>query len=1133
MSNFGFLSSHPEYALFSRACIEAERVFATSPAMCAIGCRKALELSVKWVYAADRTLKEPYRNNLQSLLHEDSFIGAVDPRVWGALQFIVRLGNLAVHTERAVKPADAVASLAALFSFVDWIDYCYGKDYAEKAFSEKAIPSAHVPLDIKKIKEQQSLLNEKEETIRKLEEQIRALSEQFTAEKENEKDHEARDFDPTEAVTRERLIDIDLKELGWRFEGAEKDVETELVLHDYKGIPGNIGKADYVLFGKDGLPLAVIETKRTSIDPKDGRLQAAEYSRCLERMYGRRPMVFLSNGYETYFNEQDLVGEHRVGGFFTKDSLQRLMNRRKERKPLSQIPISDRITNRVYQKAAIRKVCAEIENGRSRHLLVMATGSGKTRTASSCVDVLSRGNYITNVLFLADRKALVGQACEDFKNYLPNMSLCNLLKNRDEYKARIVFSTYPTILNAIDSIRNDKGQRAFSPAHFDLIIIDECHRSIFRKYKAIFDYFDAQLLGLTATPRDDVDHDTYRFFDMESHVPTHVYTYEEAVAEKHLVPYYSIVTKSLFETDGITYDDLSEEDKRRYEDDFAEDDEAPPAFVPSSDVDRIIFNQQTIDRVLNDLMTKGMRVAGGDRIAKTIIFAQNKRHAERILQRFNKLYPSLGPDFCARVICDDTGSDAVISNFKQPESPSPYSLEQEKPPHIVISVDMMDTGIDVPHIGNLVFFKQVRSKTKFWQMIGRGTRRCDGMECVDFLDGSYTDKKRFFIFDYCNNFYFFRENPKGVEAKYVPGISESLFTKRVQISKCLQHAAYVDEVYQTWRRELVSTYYAQITELKALMKERFDIQLERKYVDKYSEEGRFEVIDETMTRELSEHLAPLVAVHDDDEEAKRFDNFMYGMILLSMDTGKVSAGYRKGLTGVGAGLEGIGAVPAVREHLPLIREIQTPEFCASNDVLKFEEARKKLRSLIRLIPKTKERIIDTNLTDPILQYEEGVELDAGYDFEDYRLKVDRYINEHRNSLIIHKLVRNQPLTQGDYSELERILTTELGNKEDYRREFGDTPFGLLVRKIAKLDHEAAMEAFSGFINEESLNARQIAFVQKVIAYVEQNGYMEDMNILLRAPFDKPTSFVRLFAAGQQKKLVEAINRVRKNAEVVA
>ena len=1131
MSNFGYLAKHPEYVLFSKACIEAERVYATSPAMCAIGCRKALELAVKWVYAADNTLREPYRDNLQSLIHEDTFIGAVDPRVWGSLQFIIRLGNLAVHTERAVKPSDAVASLSALFGFIDWLDYCYGKEYEEKIFSEKAIPSAHVPLDIKKIKEQQSLLNEKEETIRKLEAQIKELSEQFTAEKE--KDHESRDFDPTEAVTRDQLIDIDLKELGWRFDGPEKDVETEFVLHDYKGIPGNIGRADYVLFGKDGLPLAVIETKRTRIDPKDGRLQAAEYASCLERMYKRRPMIFLSNGYDTYFSEQDLIGEHKVGGFFTKDSLQRLINRRKERKPLSGIEISDKITNRYYQKTAIRKVCEEIENGRRRHLLVMATGSGKTRTASSCVDVLSRGNYITNVLFLADRRALVAQACDDFKNYLPNMSLCNLLKNKEDYRARIVFSTYPTILHAIDSTRKENGQRAFSPAHFDLIIIDECHRSIFRKYKAIFDYFDAHLLGLTATPRDDVDHDTYSFFEMEDRVPTHVYTYEEAKDDKYLVPYHSIITQTLFETEGITYDDLSDEDKRRYEEAFAEDDEVPPDFVPSADIDRILFNQQTIDRVLNDLMTKGMKVAGGDRIAKTIIFAQNKLHAEKILQRFRKLYPSLGEGFAARVICDDTGSDAVISNFKQPESPSPYSLEQEKPPHIVISVDMMDTGIDVPHIGNLVFFKQVRSKTKFWQMIGRGTRRCDGMECVDSIDGSYTDKKRFFIFDYCNNFYFFKEKPEGIEGKYVPTISEALFNKRVEISKNLQHASYADEVYQTWRHDLIATYYAQILELKALMKDRIDIRLERKFVDKYSNENKFEIIDETMSRELSEHLAPLVAIHDNDEEAKRFDNFMYGLILLSMNSQRVTSGYKKGLRNVGHGLEGIGSVPAVKPHLPLIQAIQTEEFFASNDILKFEEVRQKLRSLIRLIPKGKEHIIDTNLTDPVLQYEEGMDLDAGYDFEDYRLKVNKYINQNRNTMVIHKLVHNKPLTEGDYRELERILTVDLGNKDDYQREFGETPFGLLVRKIAKLDHDAAMEAFSGFINEENLNAQQINFVQKVIAYIEQNGYMEDISVLLRAPFDKPTSFVRLFATGQQKKLVDAINQIKRNAEVVA
>lgn len=1133
MSNFGFLKDRTEYALFNMACIEAEKVYATSPAMCAIGCRKALELAVKWVYAADSTMVEPYRGNIQSLIHEDSFMNAVDQRVWKSLQYVIRLGNLAVHTEKAVRPSDAVASMSVLFDFIEWLDYCYGTEYEEHLFSERDIPKAQVVIDTKKIKEQQSLLDEKEETIKKLEEQIRGLSERYTEEKE--RDHSSRQFDPTEAVTRDKLIDIDLRELGWNFDGPNQDVKTEFILRDYKGIPGKIGRADYVFFGKDGLPLAVLETKRTRIDPKDGRAQADEYAKCLERMYGRLPMVFLSNGYETFFNEKDLIGEHRVGGLFSKDTLQKLMNRRTARKPLSDITISDDITNRVYQKIAIRKICDEIENGRSRHLLVMATGSGKTRTASSLVDVLSRGNYITNVLFLADRKALVGQACDDFKNYLPRMSLCNLLKDRDEYNARIVFSTYPTILYAIDTIRNSNGQRAFTPAHFDLIIIDECHRSIFRKYKAIFDYFDAHLVGLTATPRDvrnDIDHDTYRFFDMESHVPTHVYTYEEAKADGYLVPYYSIITQSVFETKGITYDDLSDEDKERYESDFAEDDEKPPAYVPTSDINRIIFNNPTIDRVLQEVMNRGMKVAGGDRIAKTIIFAQNKKHADKILERFNKLYPNLR-GFAQRVICEDRASDAVISNFKQPESPTPYSLDQEKEPHIVISVDMMDTGIDVPHIGNLVFFKVVRSKTKFWQMMGRGTRKCPGMECFDFIDGSYTDKKRFFVFDYCNNFYFFKEKPEGIEAGYVPRISEVLFQKKIEIAKELQHGDYSQTDYQKWREEIVKESHSQVLELQSRINSHIDVKLEQQYINKYADEIQFAILDETKTRELKSHIAPIVIVNEKDEDAKRFDRFMYYMILMSMQTGQISSGYRKGLRSVGRSLESIGAVTMVKPHLSLIKEIQDDTFFSSNDILKFEEIRRKLRNLIKLIPQGGEKIVETSLTDPIIKHEEGIELDAGYDFDDYRLKVNNYIIKNKNSLVIYKLTHNQPMNESDYKELERILTVELGNKEDYQREFGDTPFGLLVRKIAKLDHIAAMEAFSAFIKEENLNAQQMEFVKKVIEHVEQNGYMEDMIVLLKAPFDKPRSFVVLFEEKQQMRLIETINKIRQNAEFAA
>lgn len=1131
MANFTFLASRPEYALFAEACMEAERVYVTSPAMCAIGCRKALELAIKWVYAADNTLTQPYRDNLQSLIHEESFMEAVDVQIWRSLQYVVRLGNMAVHSEARVKDVDAITSLTILFNFIDWLDYCYGADYETRTFSKEAIPSIPVIVDTKKVKEQQSLIELKDETIRQLQEQIEALSAKFTEEKNQP--HTDRGFNPTEAVTREDLIDMDLRELGWIMDGPDQNVQIEFPVPDFQGVPGKIGRVDYVLFGRDRLPLAVIEAKRTSRDEREGRQQAKDYADCLERMYGRRPMIFLTNGYETRFAEQDLIGEHLVSGVFNQETLQRLMNRRRDRKPLTTIPIDQRITNRIYQTNAVRSLCGEIEKGRSRHLYVMATGAGKTRTAASTVDVLSRGNYITNVLFLADRRALVKQACDGFRKYLPRFSLCNLLENREDYNARIVFSTYPTILNAIDSIQNSQGQRAFSPAHFDLIIIDECHRSIFRKYAAIFDYFDAQLLGLTATPRDDIDHDTYAFFKMESRVPTIAYSYEEAKAEEHLLPYYSIIVDRLFEDEGITYDKLSDEDKERYESDFAEDDETPPDYVPSSEINRVIFNHETIDKVLQEVMTRGMKVGSGDRIAKTIIFAQNKNHAEVILERFRHLYPELGDDFIARVICDDSGSDKVIADFKQPESDVPYDLALEKRPHIVISVDMLDTGIDVPHVGNLVFFKKVRSKTKFWQMIGRGTRRCDGMECVDFIDGSYTDKRRFFIFDYGGNFTFFGENPNGIEAGNMETSSEMVFKKQVKIVKGLQEGAYADPRYQEWRNGLIDTLHGQLLTLQGQTDIRIEAKLQRRYIDKFADKSQFTILDDTKVRDLCEHIAPIVPAQDDDDEAKRFDNFMYGMILMTMEAGRISNGYKKGLRRYGHGLEGIGAVPIVAPHLPLIRDMQEESFADSLDILKFEETREKLRGLIHLIPKVERRVIETSLTNPVLNRQEGVELEAGYDFEDYRLKVNRYVNENKNSIVIHKLTHNQPLTAQDYHELERVLTVELGNKQDYESTFGETPFGLLVRKIAKLDHEAATAAFADFINQENLTSPQINFVQLVIAHIEQNGYMENPTMLLKPPFDRPIAFGKLFGPEQRQRLLAIVKKVRENAEVVA
>ena len=534
-----------EYALFSPACQEAEKIYASAPAMCAVGCRKALELAVKWVYSADKTMKLPYKDNLQSLIHEPSFRFAVDYHTWGKLPFIVKLGNLAVHTERSVQPSDALVSLKGLFEFVQWIDYCYGSDYRKRVFDENRIPTEKVVVDTKKIKEQESLLDEKEAQIEALRRQIEQMSAQYTAEKE--KHQQERSFQPedlSEFQTRKIYIDVDLKLMGWKFTGTDADVQEEYPVEGMAGVTGQTGRCDYVLFGKDGQPLAVIEAKGTSKDPNVGRKQAVLYADCLERKFGRRPMMFTTNGFETYFWDDRSGPQRKVSGVFSKEDLQKLMNRRDERLNLMNLPIDDKITDRYYQKEAIRAVCGQIEQGFRKHLLVMATGTGKTRTASSLTDVLSRGKWITNILFLADRTALVKQAKDDFKNYLPDLSLCNLCSNKDDRNARIVFSTYPTILNAIDDTKSKDGRQLFTPAHFDLIIIDESHRSIFKKYRAIFEYFDALMVGLTATPKTDVDRNTYDFFEMAHGVPTYAYDYETAVYQDHvLVPYYNYEVK--------------------------------------------------------------------------------------------------------------------------------------------------------------------------------------------------------------------------------------------------------------------------------------------------------------------------------------------------------------------------------------------------------------------------------------------------------------------------------------------------------------------------------------------------------------------------------------------------------------
>lgn len=1113
MANFSFLLNQYAYRSFAPACLEAEKVFRTSPVLCAIGCRKALELAVKWVYAADKSLTLPYKDNLSALIYEDCFRQAVDEATWKKLNYVVKLGNLAVHTNKTIDVGEAYQALTTLFEFVQWLDYSYGREYRRRTFDAAQIPALSVVVDVEKVKKQEALLVQKQAEIERCQAEIAAQAEELSALKaENRKKRVFVPTDISEWETRKRYIDLDLKLMDWDFDHF---IKQEVEVDNMAGIAGQKGYVDYVLFGQDGAPLAVVEAKRTSKDPNVGKQQAKLYADALEKQYGVRPMMFTTNGFETYFWDDLAAPQRPVFSVFSQDDLARRMACRNSDIRLKGVKIDTAITNRPYQLQAIAAVCDRFEKGFRRALLVMATGTGKTRTVISLVDVLMRGNYVKNVLFLADRRALVEQAKENFQAFLPDASLCNLLSAKDNKNARIVFSTYPTMLNAIDDVKNDKNERLFTPAHFDLIIVDEAHRSIFKKYKVIFDYFDAPIVGLTATPKTEVDRNTYEFFEVPHDNPTFSYDYETAVNTDHvLVPYRNPEVTTKFLEEGIVYDDLSEEDKERYEEDFADEDGNIPDAILPAELNRFIFNRETVDLVLDDLMRRGIKVQGGDVLGKTIIFAQNKAHAQFIIERFDALYPHLKGRFAKRVICDDAYAQTIIDEFKRPDDC----------PNIAVSVDMMDTGIDVPEIVNLVFFKKVRSKTKFWQMIGRGTRLCPNLCCSDAESGSYQDKKYFYIFDYLRNFEFFRTHQDGIEGGGTLSNAESVFGRRVRLTYHFQDVAFNDEAYQVWRKELISTVVSQIGSLNT---ERVSVHACRQYVDVYKNAERFDCLTEEDKTQLIGKIAPLIMSEDSDEAAVSFDNFVYGMMLAKIEKGNVQR-YVSSLTGTAKKLLQKTTIPQIKEKTETIKTMADKAFLNGADLLSLERIRMEIRPLIKFLIDSKNKIVFTDLHDIRIETGNGESLPLPTSSEEYKERVNSYILQHKDRLSIQKLIRNLPMTEADFKDLEHVFTGELGTKEDYQKAFQDKPLGLLVREIAKVDRTAAQKAFADFIADNSLTQQQIVFVERIIDYIVQNGYIKPA-VLNLPPFDRPQKLVTLFDAQKQEKLYKVIENVTNNA----
>ena len=1091
MTNFDFLLSEKKFAKFASAAVTAEKILHIDPEAAVINCRRAMEIAVKWMYSVDSDLSTPFDENLRSLINESDFHDIVGDDLWKRLDIIRKIGNSAAHGGRKISFEEAVLCLENLFVFLDFVACCYGDTYEPQTFNRDIKPFEHaVSADSSMEVELKKLLAENEH-----------LKEELTKRRtEQQVNYVPKPLDISEYQTRKIYIDYMLRDAGW-VEGVDWINEVEL-----KGMPNKseVGYADYVLFGRDNKPLAVLEAKRTCVDVSKGRQQAKLYADLLEKEYGRRPIIFLSNGFDTRIWDDKFYPERRVASVYSRRDLEKLFNLRTGRTSLKYVSVDKNIAGRYYQEGAIKAVCRAFdEENRRKALLVMATGSGKTRTVMALCDVLLQHGWVKNILFLADRNSLVTQAKRSFVNLMPTLTVTNLCEERDNGDAHCVFSTYQTMMNCIDNVKDDEDNKLFTVGHFDLIICDEAHRSIYNKYRDIFNYFDAPLVGLTATPKDEVEKNTYEIFELPDGQPTYGYELAQAVKDGYLVDYMTVETKLKFLEKGITYEDLSEEEKAEYEATFTDENGEVPEKINSSALNSWVFNEDTIKQVLHILMNEGLRVDYGQKIGKTIIFAKSHEHAEKILEVFGKEYPHL-PGYAKVIDNYMTYAQSAIDEFSEPE----------KLPQIAISVDMLDTGIDVPEILNLVFFKKVFSKAKFWQMIGRGTRLCPNL-----LDGK--DKDKFYIFDFCGNFDFFRMNPGKPTANMI-ALQGAIFHLKSQIAFKLQDIEYQTPELIEFRKSLVAYMVKKVQELN---RESFSVRQHLKYVELFSNPDNYETLSFEDTVNIGMELAPLIIPDKDNAKALRFDHLMYG-IELAYIIGKKYNRARSDLMKKVDAISKIANVPEIMGQYDLINKILNTSYVEDAGINEFENIRENLRGLMKYI------VIDgdtyrTNFKDDVLEtvWHES-ELDND-DLANYKAKAEYFVRENQDNIVIAKLKSNQPLTSVDLEELEKILWSEIGTYEEYEANYGEKPLGEFVREIVGLDMSVAKAAFSEYLNDANLDERQIYFLNQIIEYIVHNGIMKDMSILREAPFSDRGSIVEIFTDVTVwtgiKKIIDKIN----------
>lgn len=1128
-TNFHFL--HDEFPTLSDRTQKAENLVITDPRTSLIYCRMALEEAVNYMYANDEELETQFDKSLHNLLVQEEFKAQFNHKLYNELFIIKKAGNLAVHN-KSVSDVDAHNAIEAMFYFSKWFAKSYAKNEIESIglFNFNFIPKeGGVTLSRKEIEYLQQKLNrdldryqhelrEKEKEQQKLanenalfKKQIEALQAQIETNKAEANVEDEVQHPRNEAETRRYLIDVALREAGWHLKGVN-DKEYMVQYMPKSTNTSETGYVDYVLWDDDGLPLALVEAKRTLESASKGENQAQLYADSLEKMYGRRPIMYYSNGYDIFlWDDQFYKKSRRVHGFYTKAELQTAMFRRTHRKDIRTAPIDTEIAGRFYQMRAIKSIAEHFagndkSNGKligtnRGALLVLATGTGKTRTSIAFSKVMLECNWAKRILFLADRTSLVDQAKRNFVKHLPEHTSVNLLEEKDNPDARIAFSTYQTMMGLIDRSHEEES-RFYGVGHFDLVIIDEAHRSIYKKYQAIFEYFDALFLGLTATPKHSIDKNTYEVFGLADKSPTDAYTFQEAVDNKHLKPYHTKEVPTKFLREGIKYDELSDEEKEEFEQEILDGEEATGnEWISSSELNTWLFNKPTAIKTLRYVLEHGIKKRGGDELGKTIIFAKNRKHAQFLKDTFLELdKEQFGNDYVKVITHSEPKAKEFINRF--------CDEEKERLPQIVISVDMMDTGIDAPSCVNLVFYKPVKSYAKFWQMIGRGSRlRPD-------LFGPGQDKTHFLIFDLCGNFEFFSENPEGIETSAQKSLTEILFGLRLRLAEYLKSNQFKDDdTLLSFRTELLDDLYKDIATLDL---ERFDVKMKLEIVHEFGNDNReiWNHLSKRDVKRIEDDLAPLVKPQKGDTDlARYYDKLLYTLITKRLETPNSEAYVNSFMipitkvVGTSRKLLKKTTIPAVKSKEALIKLPLEEDFWKVEGIVHLEKLRKGVRGLVKYIDPEDQRYVTTDFADYIIedQIKTSKFLDTetpehSSPFQNNVHRLEQLIRENANHITIARIRKGEAITQIELKALEDILFKGGIDKQVIEKELG-SQFSLVkfIISLMGLSSEKVDEAFAKFTNDYQLNAVQIQFLDTIKKFLTTNGKIEPSK-LYDAPF---------------------------------